>query len=136
MFRCFTCELPRRCRPGIYSGKVKRDEQGNVVWGKQYQNHNKAPGPVYGAYSPRASVRCARPQGNLSWPRRSDLARQRCLLARPEQLSPSTGTAHLPAAIIVAFPDELNLAWGSLPSPLRVVNPQLPPPRPLPQCLE
>lgn len=32
---------------GIYSGKVLRDEQGNVVYGKQYQNHNPQPGPVY-----------------------------------------------------------------------------------------
>lgn len=33
--------------PGIYGGSVKRDEQGNVIWGKQYQNHNHRPGPVY-----------------------------------------------------------------------------------------
>jgi hypothetical protein len=32
---------------GIYSGNVKRDKQGNVIWGKQYQNHNPNPGPVY-----------------------------------------------------------------------------------------
>ncbi len=34
--------------PGIYSGKVKRDEDGNIVFGRQYQNHNPVPGPVYG----------------------------------------------------------------------------------------
>lgn len=33
--------------PGIYGGSVKRDEQGNVVIGEQYQNHNQVPGPVY-----------------------------------------------------------------------------------------
>eukprot|EP00469_Lotharella_globosa_P004653 CAMPEP_0167803436 /NCGR_PEP_ID=MMETSP0111_2-20121227/19824_1 /TAXON_ID=91324 /ORGANISM="Lotharella globosa, Strain CCCM811" /LENGTH=200 /DNA_ID=CAMNT_0007699883 /DNA_START=9 /DNA_END=611 /DNA_ORIENTATION=+ len=34
--------------PGIYGGKVKVDEKtGKVIWGKQYQNHNKAPGPIY-----------------------------------------------------------------------------------------
>lgn len=33
--------------PGIYGGSVERDEQGNVVIGKQYQNHNHRPGPVY-----------------------------------------------------------------------------------------
>eukprot|EP00470_Lotharella_oceanica_P007452 CAMPEP_0170197448 /NCGR_PEP_ID=MMETSP0040_2-20121228/66437_1 /TAXON_ID=641309 /ORGANISM="Lotharella oceanica, Strain CCMP622" /LENGTH=201 /DNA_ID=CAMNT_0010447123 /DNA_START=63 /DNA_END=668 /DNA_ORIENTATION=+ len=34
--------------PGIYGGKVKVDAKtGKVVWGQQYQNHNKAPGPVY-----------------------------------------------------------------------------------------
>jgi hypothetical protein len=33
--------------PGIYGGSVKRDEQGNVVIGEQYQNHNHVPGPVY-----------------------------------------------------------------------------------------
>lgn len=33
--------------PGIYGGSVKRDEQGNVVIGEQYQNHNNVPGPVY-----------------------------------------------------------------------------------------
>ncbi|KAG2435793.1 hypothetical protein HXX76_006989 [Chlamydomonas incerta] len=44
--------------PGIYSGKVKRDEQGNVVLGKQYQNHNKVPGPVYagGGYTEMANA--------------------------------------------------------------------------------
>ena len=40
--------------PGIYGGIVKRDQHGNVVIGKQYQNHNKRPGPVYagGGYAP------------------------------------------------------------------------------------
>eukprot|EP00471_Norrisiella_sphaerica_P000531 CAMPEP_0184480926 /NCGR_PEP_ID=MMETSP0113_2-20130426/2460_1 /TAXON_ID=91329 /ORGANISM="Norrisiella sphaerica, Strain BC52" /LENGTH=200 /DNA_ID=CAMNT_0026859735 /DNA_START=243 /DNA_END=845 /DNA_ORIENTATION=+ len=33
--------------PGIYGGSVKRDEKGEIIWGKQYQNHNKAPGPIY-----------------------------------------------------------------------------------------
>ncbi|GAB5353405.1 hypothetical protein AAMO2058_000033300 [Amorphochlora amoebiformis] len=34
--------------PGIYGGRVKRDEKtGKIVIGKQYQNHNKAPGPIY-----------------------------------------------------------------------------------------
>lgn len=33
--------------PGIYSGKVQKDSEGNIVWGKQYQNHNPNPGPVY-----------------------------------------------------------------------------------------
>merc|ERR1719171_74501 len=32
---------------GIYGGSVKRDESGEVVWGKQYANHNPNPGPVY-----------------------------------------------------------------------------------------
>jgi hypothetical protein len=41
--------------PGIYGGIVARDEEtGNVIIGKQYQNHNPRPGPVYagGGYSP------------------------------------------------------------------------------------
>jgi hypothetical protein len=33
--------------PGIYGGRVKRDEKGNVIIGRQYQNHNPTPGPVY-----------------------------------------------------------------------------------------
>ena len=33
--------------PGIYGGNVKRDENGQVVIGQQYQNHNHRPGPVY-----------------------------------------------------------------------------------------
>jgi len=33
--------------PGIYSGSVKRNPDGSVVIGKQYQNHNPNPGPVY-----------------------------------------------------------------------------------------
>merc|ERR1719474_742911 len=40
--------------PGIYGGVVKRDENGEVVVGAQYQNHNPRPGPVYagGGYTP------------------------------------------------------------------------------------
>lgn len=40
--------------PGIYGGVVKRDESGRVIIGKQYQNHNPRPGPVYagGGYTP------------------------------------------------------------------------------------
>merc|ERR1719453_1325921 len=39
---------------GIYGGIVKRDGQGQIVIGQQYQNHNKRPGPVYagGGYTP------------------------------------------------------------------------------------
>lgn len=40
--------------PGIYGGIVKRDENGQIVIGRQYQNHNPRPGPVYagGGYTP------------------------------------------------------------------------------------
>ncbi|CAE7521683.1 secG [Symbiodinium natans] len=40
--------------PGIYGGIVKRDAAGSVVIGRQYQNHNPRPGPVYagGGYTP------------------------------------------------------------------------------------
>jgi len=39
---------------GIYGGIVKRDETGAVLVGRQYQNHNSRPGPVYagGGYTP------------------------------------------------------------------------------------
>jgi hypothetical protein len=39
--------------PGIYGGSVKRDADGQIVIGRQYQNHNPRPGPVYdgGGYS-------------------------------------------------------------------------------------
>ena len=33
--------------PGIYGGSVKRDAEGNILIGEQYQNHNNRPGPVY-----------------------------------------------------------------------------------------
>jgi hypothetical protein len=44
--------------PGIYGGIVKRDETGNVVIGKQYQNHNPRPGPLYagGGYTPMSDA--------------------------------------------------------------------------------
>jgi len=44
--------------PGIYGGIVKRDENGEVLIGKQYQNHNSRPGPVYagGGYTPINTV--------------------------------------------------------------------------------
>lgn len=32
---------------GIYGGKVKRDAEGRVIDGRQYQNHNPRPGPIY-----------------------------------------------------------------------------------------
>merc|ERR550532_1324287 len=41
--------------PGIYGGIVQRDPQtGEIVIGRQYQNHNPRPGPVYvgGGYTP------------------------------------------------------------------------------------
>jgi hypothetical protein len=33
--------------PGIYGGRVQRDEHGSIIIGKQFQNHNPMPGPVY-----------------------------------------------------------------------------------------
>lgn len=43
---------------GIYGGIVKMEENGEVVIGKQYQNHNSRPGPVYagGGYTPINTV--------------------------------------------------------------------------------
>lgn len=40
--------------PGIYGGVVKRDAEGELVIGEQYQGHNPKPGPVYagGGYTP------------------------------------------------------------------------------------
>jgi hypothetical protein len=39
---------------GIYGGIVQRDKDGNVIIGRQYQNHNPRPGPVYagGGHTP------------------------------------------------------------------------------------
>ena len=44
--------------PGIYGGIVKRDDNGQVVVGLQYQNHNPHPGPVYagGGYTPMSTA--------------------------------------------------------------------------------
>ena len=33
--------------PGIYGGGVQRDDRGQIVIGKQYEEHNALPGPVY-----------------------------------------------------------------------------------------
>eukprot|EP00191_Tetraselmis_sp_GSL018_P017776 CAMPEP_0177580924 /NCGR_PEP_ID=MMETSP0419_2-20121207/1850_1 /TAXON_ID=582737 /ORGANISM="Tetraselmis sp., Strain GSL018" /LENGTH=202 /DNA_ID=CAMNT_0019069885 /DNA_START=184 /DNA_END=792 /DNA_ORIENTATION=+ len=33
--------------PGIYGGRVQRDSTGKIIVGRQYQNHNPFPGPVY-----------------------------------------------------------------------------------------
>merc|ERR1719507_2311392 len=40
--------------PGIYGGVVKRNAEGELVIGEQYQGHNPKPGPVYagGGYTP------------------------------------------------------------------------------------
>jgi hypothetical protein len=39
---------------GIYGGRVQRDQNSNVVVGKQFQDHNPRPGPIYagGGYTP------------------------------------------------------------------------------------
>merc|ERR1719345_159402 len=39
---------------GIYGGIVKRDGNGQLLIGEQYQNHNSRPGPIYagGGYTP------------------------------------------------------------------------------------
>jgi len=44
--------------PGIYGGRVKRDDNGEIVIGKQYQGHNSKPGPVYagGGYTPMSNA--------------------------------------------------------------------------------
>ncbi len=44
--------------PGIYGGIVARDSAGAVVVGRQYQDHNPAPGPVYagGGYTPTSRL--------------------------------------------------------------------------------
>jgi len=43
---------------GIYGGRVKRDEHGKVIIGRQYQGHNSRPGPVYagGGYTPMSNA--------------------------------------------------------------------------------
>lgn len=43
---------------GIYGGRVKRDENGEIIVGEQYQNHNTSPGPIYagGGYTPMISA--------------------------------------------------------------------------------
>lgn len=66
--------------PGIYGGIVKR-ENGQVIVGKQYQNHNPRPGPVYagGGYTP--AVRAL-----------SDLDKLRSLLAKYPDLSNDIST--------------------------------------------
>jgi len=44
--------------PGIYGGRVKRNEIGEILMGKQYQGHNSKPGPVYagGGYTPMSKA--------------------------------------------------------------------------------
>jgi len=44
--------------PGIYGGIVKRDATGKIVIGRQYQNHNPRPGPIYagGGYTKSAEA--------------------------------------------------------------------------------
>jgi len=43
---------------GIYGGIVKRDADGEIVIGRQYQGHNPRPGPVYsgGGYTPSTKM--------------------------------------------------------------------------------
>ena len=43
---------------GIYGGRVKRDERGNIMVGRQYQDHATNPGPIYagGGYTPMSNA--------------------------------------------------------------------------------
>ena len=52
---------------GIYGGVVKRDKAGKIVIGRQYQNHNPRPGPVYagGGYTPSTKA-LKSPEGTLT----------------------------------------------------------------------
>jgi hypothetical protein len=54
--------------PGIYGGIVKRDAAGAVVIGRQYQDHNPLPGPVYagGGYTPTSRLLSAGDPAALS----------------------------------------------------------------------
>ena len=54
--------------PGIYGGIVKRDAAGAVVIGRQYQDHNPVPGPVYagGGYTPTSRLLSAGDPAALS----------------------------------------------------------------------
>ena len=44
--------------PGIYGGTVMRDQEGEILVGEQYQNHNPTPGPIYagGGYTPMSNA--------------------------------------------------------------------------------
>ena len=44
--------------PGIYGGRVERDESGAVVIGQQYEEYNPIPGPLYagGGYTELAQA--------------------------------------------------------------------------------
>jgi hypothetical protein len=55
--------------PGIYGGIVKRDINGNVVIGAQYQGHNPNPGPVYagGGYTPTIKMLGSDLESLRSW---------------------------------------------------------------------
>eukprot|EP00967_Tisochrysis_lutea_P105541 scaffold161006_cov29-Tisochrysis_lutea.AAC.1 len=50
--------------PGIYGGNVLRDESGRIVIGKQFEEHNALPGPVYagGGYTPMSAAIRKSPQ--------------------------------------------------------------------------
>ncbi|KAG8458557.1 hypothetical protein KFE25_003092 [Diacronema lutheri] len=48
--------------PGIFGGNVQRASDGTIVIGRQYEDHNSLPGPVYagGGYTPlNAAIRAA-----------------------------------------------------------------------------
>ena len=44
--------------PGIYGGNVERDAAGSIVIGKQFEEHNSLPGPVYSGdgYTPMSTA--------------------------------------------------------------------------------
>ena len=43
--------------PGIYGGNGERDAAGSIVIGKQFEEHNSLPGPVYSGdgYTPMST---------------------------------------------------------------------------------
>ena len=94
--------------PGIYGGIVKRDAAGGVIIGRQYQNHNPKPGPVYGGggYTPTIKLLHSNdPAALTAWlVRHPDLANEvttggasplhMCGMSRVSQMSTHVLLAH------------------------------------------
>ena len=107
--------------PGIYGGYVLKDENGEIVIGKQFEEHNATPGPVYagGGYTPMSTAIRAGPEATKALLSSSpDLAAEISTGgATPLHLCCMTEQAqHSTAALLATAGEAINLeardTWG------------------------
>lgn len=107
--------------PGIYGGRVERSPDGSVVIGKQYEEHNALPGPVYagGGYTEMSRAIHSGPEAVAAVLQCDPAAANEVMTggARPLHMCGMSRRGELSAAVLVAAGAEVDVAdtWGYTP---------------------